>query len=256
MSYTIECAYISHIGRIRANNEDNFWCMGDYLEAEHFSSDIKTIMVQQSEIPVFAVFDGMGGEANGEIASYIAAKVWDQCYNQYKQGGHNHGLDNLLQDACAKMNQAVSDYAEAEKTNTMGTTVALVGFGDEDIYICNVGDSKIYQRFGKNINAISTDHVANSGTGSKGALTQYIGMKKEEIPLVPALAKGTYHKDDDFLICSDGLSDMVDEREILKILSLKVSAKEIVARLLDKALVNGGVDNITIILCRVKKQRY
>lgn len=255
MSYTIECAYVSHIGNIRTNNEDNFWCMGDYLEQEHISSAIREMNVPQSEMPVFAVFDGMGGEAKGEIASYLAVCELNNCYIESKNQGENINFEQLLLNSCGRMNRAVSDFAKAQRVGTMGTTAALIGFGPEEIYICNVGDSRIYHQYDDSIKTISTDHVASMGGTGKASLTQYIGMEQSGIPIQPSMAKGTYHRDDSFLICSDGLSDMLSRKEIYHTLDADIPITDAVRELLEKALDKGGNDNITIVLCRINKDR-
>lgn len=255
MSYRIQCAYVSHIGNIRVNNEDNFWCMGDYLNKDHVSSSIRTMSVLQSDMPVFAVFDGMGGESRGEVAAYLATQEWNRFYVESKSKNIDCGLDMLLSVGCVRMDQTVSDFAEREKIGTMGTTVAMIGFGMEDICICNVGDSRIYHQYDNHIKVISTDHIASIEGMDKTPLTQYVGIKQNGIQIVPALSRGTYHKGDKFLICSDGLSDVVSKKEILKILNFELSPANAVRALLRQALAKGGNDNITIVLCHIENKR-
>ena len=71
MAYQIKYAYTCHIGKIRNNNEDNFWCCGEFLNAQNQGmSHIQSGCRKQSELPVMAVFDGMGGESCGEMAAF------------------------------------------------------------------------------------------------------------------------------------------------------------------------------------------
>ena len=76
MAYQIEYAYTCHIGKIRNNNEDNFWCCGDSLErSESGMSHIQADAGKQSEYPLIAVFDGMGGESCGEMAAFSCGEA-------------------------------------------------------------------------------------------------------------------------------------------------------------------------------------
>ena len=107
MTYQIEYAYTCHIGKVRNNNEDNFWCCGKSLEAQNQGMDhIQTGCARQSELPLLAVFDGMGGESYGEIAAYLAAQACGEHYkNQRKQ--IRNAPQEFLNELCRKMNQAV-----------------------------------------------------------------------------------------------------------------------------------------------------
>ena len=87
MAYQIEYAYTCHIGKIRNNNEDNFWCCGDSLEAQNQGmSHIRSGYMKQSEYPLLAVFDGMGGESCGEMAAFLAAEACGEHFKTAKDG--------------------------------------------------------------------------------------------------------------------------------------------------------------------------
>ena len=86
MTYEIEYAYTSHVGKIRANNEDNFWCCGESLPAQNFgTSGIFSGSAPQKSLPVLAVFDGMGGESCGEIAAETAAREFGRFYGENRE---------------------------------------------------------------------------------------------------------------------------------------------------------------------------
>ena len=90
MAYQIEYAYTCHIGKIRNNNEDNFWCCGDSLEAQNQGmSHIRSGYMKQSEYPLLAVFDGMGGESCGEMAAFLAAEACGEHFKTAKDGIRN-----------------------------------------------------------------------------------------------------------------------------------------------------------------------
>ena len=85
MAYQIKYAYTCHIGKIRNNNEDNFWCCGEFLNAQNQGmSHIQSGCRKQSELPVMAVFDGMGGESCGEMAAFLAAESCGMHYKEQK----------------------------------------------------------------------------------------------------------------------------------------------------------------------------
>ena len=76
MAYQIEYAYTCHIGKVRNNNEDNFWCCGESLDSENKGmSHVCSGHIKQADLPLLAVFDGMGGESCGEMAAFLAAGV-------------------------------------------------------------------------------------------------------------------------------------------------------------------------------------
>ena len=137
--YQIECAYTCHTGNIRANNEDNFWCCGDSLEAQNQGmSHIRSGYMKQSEYPLLAVFDGMGGESQGEMAAWLASDSLEHFYRENK-GMLRKAPELFLTEACKNMNQAVCDYGREQRISAMGTTMAMIAFGKKEAYICNLG---------------------------------------------------------------------------------------------------------------------
>lgn len=100
MAYQIKYAYTCHIGKIRNNNEDNFWCCGEFLNAQNQGmSHIQSGCRKQSELPVMAVFDGMGGESCGEMAAFLAAESCGMHYKEQKDRIGREGEQFLL-EAC------------------------------------------------------------------------------------------------------------------------------------------------------------
>ena len=150
------------------------------------------------------------------------------------------------------MNDKICEEHEKDKCY-MGTPAAILYFYFEKVYICNVGDSRIYQIKNGNIMQLSKDHVVNIvNEKTKPALTQNLGIPEEEMKIEPYISKCNCNMGDKFLICSDGLTDMVSEEAILQIVNQHKNVKEIVEELLETALENGGKDNTTIIVCEVK----
>lgn len=254
MAYQIEYAYTCHIGKVRANNEDNFWCCGKSLEAENQGTEgVVGGFAALQKRPVLAVFDGMGGESCGEVASYLAADSFDGFYRQNKREIGN-ASGQFLEKCCKSMNQAVCTYSEEHRIRSMGATAAILAFGEDGIYSCNLGDSRIYQFAKGQFRQISTDHVFKIGLFGKAPLTQYVGMPEDGMSLEPSIARIDRNVGERYLICSDGLTDMLSDGEIADVLSRENSVTETVEILLERALKKGGRDNTTIVLCEIQER--
>jgi protein phosphatase len=136
----------------------------------------------------------------------------------------------------------------------MGTTAAILLFSEKKIILCNIGDSKVFRISNRRIKQLSVDHIAAAAYGVKPPLSQHLGIPPAEMIIEPYLAQGKYNNRDVYLICSDGLTDMVMEEKILQIIS-ELPFDEASNKLLEQALRNGGKDNITIILCKIEQKR-
>lgn len=254
MAYQIEYAYTCHIGKIRNNNEDNFWCCGDSLEAQNQGmSHIRSGYMKQSEYPLLAVFDGMGGESCGEMAAFLAAEACGEHFKTAKDGIRNDP-EEFLNEICESMNQAICDYGRTNKINSMGTTAALLAFAEDAVYSCNLGDSRIYKSDREKFYQISQDHVLGRSLFGKAPLTQYLGMEEENLQLEPSIRRQEIKIGDRFLLCSDGITDMLSDGEIADILSRDIPVAKTVEILVDRALKKGGRDNITVVLCEIMEQ--
>ena len=254
MAYQIEYAYTCHIGKIRNNNEDNFWCCGDSLEAQNQGmSHIRSGYMKQSEYPLLAVFDGMGGESCGEMAAFLAAEACGEHFKTAKDGIRNDP-EEFLNEICESMNQAICDYGRTNKINSMGTTAALLAFAEDAVYSCNLGDSRIYKSDREKFYQISQDHVLGRSLFGKSPLTQYLGMEEENLQLEPSISRQEIKIGDRFLLCSDGITDMLSDGEIADILSRDIPVAKTVEILVDRALKKGGRDNITVVLCEIMEQ--
>lgn len=254
MAYQIEYAYTCHIGKIRNNNEDNFWCCGDSLEAQNQGmSHIRSGYMKQSEYPLLAVFDGMGGESCGEMAAFLAAEACGEHFKTAKDGIRNDP-EEFLNEICESMNQAICDYGRTNKINSMGTTAALLAFAEDAVYSCNLGDSRIYKSDREKFYQISQDHVLGRSLFGKAPLTQYLGMEEENLHLEPSISRQEIKIGDRFLLCSDGITDMLSDGEIADILSRDIPVAKTVEILVDRALKKGGRDNITVVLCEIMEQ--
>ena len=251
MSLWIEAACCCRRGKIRQNNEDNLCFAGQFLAKEH--SDQDAALTYQGSVRAglcFAVFDGMGGENFGEEASWAAARAM--------QKEPLHSMDRLnpekyLQRLSTVCNLAVVKKAKQLKTDRMGTTMAALYLTQYSYWVCNLGDSRIYCLHDGKLIQLSVDHAdpAMAGKGRKAPLTQHLGIDPQLMLLEPSIRKERLYKEDQILLCSDGLTDMVAEDRICDIMRNEKNIKNCVCALADQAMANGGRDNITAVSCRL-----
>lgn len=247
MQYSISYWCTSHIGNVRSTNQDNFICDGRFMDINDGTITFPLCGTRVSkDHSVFGIFDGMGGEECGEVASYIAAR---------DASAMEVGKDPLtaFSQFCQKANTDICNYASENGISAMGTTAAMLAFTTKGITLCNIGDSKIFRFCNGLLEQISEDHLAVAAFGVKPPLSQNLGIPPTELIIDPYLAQGFYSPGDIYLICSDGLTDMVTTEEITGILCAK-PADEATGELLNKALENGGRDNISIILCKIERK--
>lgn len=241
----------THRGNVRKNNEDNFSFEGEYLPINHQSlDDIWCVQKKDEEHIYVALFDGMGGECAGELASYVAAYSFAEITRE--SIWEMEDADELTKI----LNQLICKRAEEEKISQMGTTMILADFGRNG-WIANIGDSPAYLYRKNVLQQITVSHTNEALfkecgiTNRKPGLTQFLGLSEDEYTLEPHVISLDMQAEDLYLMCSDGLTDMVSEEKIAEILTLEITLEEQVQLLLDEALANGGRDNITIIGCQI-----
>ena len=252
--YRIEAAAGCHIGRIRMKNEDNLLFADKTMPCRHKSlhRPIRKILSLKEE-RLFCVFDGIGGEEYGEVASYMAAVSFRDQQREHRDYLENNS--DFLKKACARANRDIVTASEERMASGMGCTVAALLFTEEEVYVCNLGDSKVFRLRDGEWLQLSVDHIESmvprkSGFG-KPSITQYLGVPEDELQLEPYIARGDIRKDDQYLICSDGLTDMLSNVEICSVLKENQKISECIDKLIQSSLQHGGRDNITAILCRV-----
>ena len=243
--HMIEYACVCAVGRVRRNNEDNFYCDG-HLREDIYSNDDTVLsgVVASDTNELFAVFDGMGGEACGEVASFVAASHAELFVRD--RGSYEEYLYELAE----YLNEKVTEETAARSLVLMGTTAAMLQICGDDIYILNAGDSRIYKLGAHELRQISQDHIVPAYGGK--AITKFLGMP-EGSSLSPYIAMGQYKAGDLFLLCSDGVTDMLTDEEIRLILDDRRPAADLCRTLVDTAIEKGGVDNTTAIVLRVMK---
>lgn len=245
----INASVVSNKGKVRTSNEDNFCFAGSVLNNP--ATPISLSSVFSSERPIlFGVFDGMGGMSCGERASLIAAETSKELFSS--SAGCGIDILSLLTGICESANDRVCYEIANTLKKRMGSTASMLGIYKDKYYLCNVGDSPIFLFRKNRLAQISIDHTErplneNSSKNKKYKLTQHIGVFPEETKIVPFTTMGTIHQSDRFIICSDGLTDMMPKSEIRRILTLNYPADKTSELLLNAALEKGGKDNVTVI---------
>ena len=251
MGYFIDYAVLCDKGKTRFRNQDNFWCAGKFLEC---GKDRLTAPVSgsspMSSRPAFAVFDGLGGEKYGDIAAFLAVTAFD-AYISANKGGISFSSAYLY----AKMNDDICRYMKDKNIKSMGATAAAALFCEKTVYISNIGDSRIFRLSANKLTQITHDHITTVSHDKKPALAQYLGIPPAEFIIEPYVTECGYKRGDRFLLCTDGLTDMLATDEIRKILLENTEVSECAAALMNQALNNGGADNITVILCGLRCEK-
>ena len=253
MRFAVEAACGCDMGRIRKNNEDNFYFDGKCLEAENDGLKYPVFVEEAVKNGMcVAVFDGMGGERFGEFASFAAARQMQQ--TQRKLSDFFVSPRKYLYSMTKQLNDAVVKAQEELCTDRMGATMVALYFSGRYVYSCNLGDSRSYRLRDGEFLQLSEDHLAiRPGREHKKApITRYLGMNIEDVEVEPYIAKGELRKGDLYLLCSDGLTDMLTNFEISDIMLGSNDAENCVQALIQAALEHGGRDNITVIVCRIK----
>lgn len=244
----------SNRGKVRINNEDNFFENGEILSED--SSETIYSEENGKKMNLFAVFDGMGGEHHGEIASKVAARRMQQVF--WKKRSEHCNREEMLLELCHDMNQQVCLLQNKYSAST-GTTVSALLFEKNQVIACNVGDSPIFVVRDNHISRIYEEHTNRRllqmrGSSRKPELMQCLGIPEDEMLISPYIQQYEVKKDDWYLICSDGLTDMMSEKDILMIIQENAEPKQKVKDLMDKALEQGGTDNITAILINIREE--
>ena len=261
MSFRISAAARTHVGRIRTNNEDNF-----YLQ-KHIRRDVNQGSAfcggtWKDRSFLAAVADGMGGEAQGETASLMTVRALNPC--RFEE------IEEAARDAIDRANREICGEIEKNGGRRMGSTLAALYIDDGKARCCNIGDSRVYLLREGKFMRLSTDHnkagrMVELGVltpeqaarhPSRHELTQHLGIFEEEMVLEPAFGEPvTLQEGDVFLLCSDGLTDMVSEAAIAACLSREAPPEEQTESLVQLALDGGGRDNVTALVVQIKEAR-
>ncbi len=240
MVVNLKVAYKTDVGKKRTHNEDS-------------------ILVDEP-MHIFLLADGMGGHQAGEVASYLAVK---ECYAWLKENidkaRSNEDVSNLLVESLLKAHHLVKAGSATDLNLAgMGTTLIQMLLVGNNARICHVGDSRAYL-IRNGIKQITQDHTSEmyfvkEGIAVEGVLpvqkmrvlTQAVGGQATPVPEIKQIK---LNPKDILLLCSDGLTDMLSDKEIESVIqkhrdNLTVAADNLIHEANDK----GGIDNISVIL--------
>jgi len=221
--------------------------------------------VAEPELGIFCVADGMGGHAAGEVASRLAVEAFSREMERLSGAPAPDGtLEERLRRAAATANRAILDAARADPaTEGMGTTLTAVALapGRDAFAGVHIGDSRAYLFRDGTLRQLTTDHTWVQQQVDAGKLSPlearrhpYASVLTRALGLAANPEFDTFGGDlrpgDMLLLCSDGLTGMVEDDELAFILAKDSSLEAHVQELIDAANRNGGFDNITVILIR------
>ncbi len=253
---TLDIAGRSNTGLVRANNEDKIG--------------------EDQEIGLVVLADGMGGYKGGEVASRIAVNtILEELRTEIpnlipgeidEQTGYTK--ESLAaRKSIVKANESIFTVSTSEpQYRGMGTTLVMGIFYDNQITIAHVGDSRMYRYRDGNFQQVTVDHTllqelvdrgfytqeeANSSL-NKNLVTRALGI---EGSIAVDIKEDLAMPDDIYLLCSDGLTDMVDDQEIhATVTAFKDNLDELADKLIAIANENGGRDNVSVLLAKPNKE--
>lgn len=240
MTVIARAGAVSHVGRVRSNNQDSA-----YVGAH-----------------VYLVADGMGGHAGGDVASAIATKYVAENDTPFATIDQAEvGLTNLL----AEGNQLIADaVAEHTELRGMGTTASAVTLVDDAIVIGHIGDSRVYRLHDGEFTQETIDHTFVQRLVDAGRITpeealvhprrsvlmRVLGDVETELEVDTIVRDAV--PGDRWLLCSDGLSSYVDDDHIVEALARpSLSSRELCDDLVQLALDNGAPDNVTVVVLEI-----
>ena len=236
MAETVKSTAVSHVGKIRANNQDSGYA-GNYL---------------------FVVADGMGGHAGGDVASAIAIRRISEVDQKFTSA---HDAVFALQSALIAANSLLAETVfEHDELTGMGTTVSGIIRVDNQIAMAHIGDSRIYRYRGGKLEQISTDHTFVQRLVDSGRITpeeaavhprrSVLMRVLGDVDAAPEIDTNVFDTapGDRWLICSDGLSSYVTDDKMEHVLETVPSAQDAAERLIKESLDQGAPDNVTVVL--------
>ena len=236
----MEISYLTDPGQVRDHNEDSV-----------------TIVKNEAGEVLMAVADGMGGHKGGEIASSIAITHIGNKFADTSSVGSKEEAINFLKEIVSEANMLLYKYTESNpESNGMGTTIVIALLTKEFLLFGNIGDSSGFVIKNKKLYKITNDHTLVNLLVKSGEITE---EEAKDHPrknvLMRALGANISVEMDVFdverdvsgiLLCSDGLTNMLDEHQIETVLDSDIDIDAKVQKLINKANNRGGTDNISV----------
>ena len=267
----VDLGAVSHQGHVRENNEDSYLVMRFGRCLENLMTNVEEDLLEQSyRMSGYAmlVADGMGGMAGGEVASRLALSklvelivdTSDWILGLQRQQDMVTVMERMTQ-RFLQIDEILRKEADHDQTlQGMGTTLTVAGALGNNLIIGHVGDSRAYLLRDDNLKQLTTDHtlaqalidagVANrddpASRSMRHVLTAAVGSLGEQVD--PQVQRFKLVPGDKLLLCTDGLTEMVEDATISQVLRETKSAQTACEDLLDLSLSAGGTDNVTVVL--------
>jgi PPM family protein phosphatase len=236
----LTCAGKTDVGKKRSNNED--------------------ALIIRPDLGFLAVADGMGGAASGEVASAIFIDTVSELMSADNPNGA--GAEQIQRTFLVANDRILKRAKENPAHQGMGCTAELLAFHDQGYVLGHVGDSRTYLVRGGKLRQVTKDHSLVQEQLDRGLITQEEArthsMKNVIVRAVGVgqtlavdIIRGKVQSGDLFLLCSDGLSDLIEDDAIYRLLALPLSLEERASMLVEAGNAAGGHDNITVALCQV-----
>jgi PPM family protein phosphatase len=268
-SISIHWSARSESGSRKPDNEDSLIVFASGRNGAEILPENGSHTLQDQDL-IFAISDGMGGGNAGNIASALILKQMAEMIPQtFKAAAAGFFPDclNHLRDALHEVHQQINAAADCAEKKGMAATLAIVWFTPENLYLANVGDSRIYRSRNGALEQLSRDHTYAWGQWKRGEISEYeyrshsrraalyeiVGGGHAKV--TPHLAAIAYEPGDCFLICSDGLIDGLWERHLSTALAASENdLKTITENLLKRAMDNAGKDDTSLIVISATPQ--
>ncbi len=252
------------VGRSRQHNEDTFLVANLETGAHLTFTDQPAELTAAGHGVLFLVADGMGGAASGELASSMAATLVLDALTTSWQGASPSPqvFAEALRDATLLANARIHQHAqEYPEHRGMGTTVTIAGLLGDRLFLVQVGDSRAYMVRDGHVQQLTKDQSLMQRLVEAGEITAEQAEVSErrniilqalgpESQVTIDLTHQQLRRGDTLILCSDGLSGVVRASEIVRITQSEQDVRAICSRLIDRANVLGGPDNITVIAAR------
>lgn len=260
MKRYISAAVCGNIGRGRGNNEDNFYFNGEFLTEATRENPADIEFVCHDKRQFYAVCDGMGGEQLGELASLLAAQTLHK-YAGFLKSNPDKNIDEYMDGCITEANKVIFEAQKERGVKRIGTTMAVFAYENSMTCLYNVGDSRTYLLRGGKLRQLSEDDTAVANMVKlniitpeqakthprRNSLTQYVGIDPEEMVIEAHKSFIKMKNGDIFLLCSDGLSDVLGEADMTSIITENERPLDMAKNLVGEALRREGKDNITAV---------
>ena len=245
----LDISAASWVGCVRSNNEDMI-LVGDCFVR---NDELQTLIsLDSTDRFLLAVADGMGGHKSGEVASSVSLHNLHYYYHDIPSSLEASHFTESIVDWLDSINNVIESQGYAnDDLKGMGTTLVALLYYEGEFYSMNCGDSRLYRFREGQLTQLTTDHSLNNMMGSEvhtSVITNCIGggCKSSYVDLVNIT--DDLRQGDIYLLCSDGLSDMMSDHHISRLLERGADADQLCQEAIDR----GGYDNVSVCKIEVK----